>query len=416
MSVKFQYPRLPIADTVEIGCKKFSTGSLPKGLRVIEDVGLAGVAALDGAVLYRAAKVMYEVRATPTPGGDYLVMLPAGDHYSMGDKKVNTMLALRSPDKGGTWSNPYVAFNIDFNQHGFIPLIPKGTKRIYSFGTQPVWGLYTRDKGQCENAPIGYFYSDDDGYTWTGPTIINPVNDPGFLGMSVTRMCETNKGTWLLGAHEGSSDPQPSRTNQFILRSEDQGKSWEVLPDKRYNGWHVMPFHRMDEGRPIQVGDRILFIVRTPEGHLWALWSDDDGKTWTEPKPTPLVNPDAPPMITHLSDGKTLVCLHHNRHHDTEYSGLRMDKVSIMGDRSEIWAAMSTDCGETWTEPGFLYCNAVRHDEGREPFYNNQCSYNDIFVDGGILNIFVPHRWQQALHLQIKEDELFKLPKRSEML
>ena len=416
MSVKFNYPRLPIADTVEIGCKQVSTKSLPKGLRVIEDVGLVGVAALDGAVLYRSVKYMFEVRATPTPGGDYLMMLPAGDHYGGNEKKSNTMLAMRSPDKGKTWSNPYVAFHIDYNQHGFIPLIPKGSKRIYSFGTQPLWGLYTRDNGQGENAPIGYFYSDDDGYTWTGPTIINPVNDPGFLGMSVTRMCETNKGTWLLGAHEGGSVPPPTKTNQFILRSEDQGKTWEVLPDRRFNGWHVMPFHRMDEGRPIQVGDRVLFLVRTPEGHLWALWSDDDGKTWTEPRPTPLVSPDAPPMVTHLSDGKTLVCLHHNRHHDHNYTGLDASKDAIMRDRSEIWAAMSTDCGVTWSEPGFLYCNAVKPDENRLPFFNHQCSYNDMFVDDGVFNIFVPHLWYQTLHLQIKEDELFKLPKKSELI
>jgi len=406
MSIKFDYPRLPIADTVEIGCKEVSTKSLPKGLKVLEDVGLVGVAALDGAILYRAAKEMFEVRATPTPGGDYLAMFPAGGHYGGNDKKSNTMMAMRSPDKGKTWSNPYVAFNIDFNQHGFIPLIPKGSRRIYSFGTQPVWGLYSREEGKNENAPIGWFHSDDDGYTWVGPTLINPVNDPGFTAMSVTRMCETVKGTWLLGSHEGFSYKQ---TNQYILRSEDQGRTWEVLPGKRPGGWHVMPFHRMDEGRPIQVCDRILFIVRTPEGHLWALWSDDDGKTWTEPKPTPLVSPDAPPMITLLSDNKTLACLHHNRHHDLDYSGLDARKDTIMRDRSEIWVALSTDCGKTWGEPAFLYCNATKPDEGRWPFFNHQCSYNDIFVDDGVFNIFVPHRWQQVLHLQIKEEELFKL-------
>jgi len=217
MSIKFQYPKMAIADTVEIGSEKMYTKSLPEGLRILDDVGLAGVEALDGAVLYRAVDYAYEVRATITPGGDYLAMFPAGQHYGMSDRKANTMIALRSSDKGKTWSNPYIAFNIDYNQHGFIPLIPKGSKRIYSFGTQPVWGLYTRENGQCENAPIGYLYSDDDGYTWKGPTIINPVNDPGFLGISVTRMCETNKGTWLLGTNEGTNDPQPTVVTQYIF-------------------------------------------------------------------------------------------------------------------------------------------------------------------------------------------------------
>ena len=414
MALKFNYPVWPISDTVEIGCEKISTKALPKGVHLIEDIGLAAADALDGSLLYRAPTVLYEVRSTITPGGDYLVMFPVGGHYNQTEIKINTMMALRSPDKGLTWSDPYVAFHINYNQHGFIPLIPKGTKRIYSFGTQAVFGLFRRDKGLFENAPIGYLYSDDDGYTWNGPTLINPVNDPGFTGMSVMRMCETNKGTWLIGSHEGYHDEVPVISNQYMLRSEDKGKTWEVLPERRTGGWHVLPFHRMDEGRPIQVGDRILLITRTPEGHLWALWSDDDGRTWTDPKPTPLVHPDAPPMITHLSDGKTLVCLHHNRFHDFNYDGLRPDKKEIMGDRSEIWAAFSSDCGETWSEPRFLYCNAVK-DDGGSPFTNNQCSYNDLYVDGGILNIYVPHRWRQVLHLQIKEDELFKLPLKSEL-
>jgi len=416
LAEKAKYPALPIAGTVEIGSETVKTAALPRGVRVMEHIGIAGVQALEGSLLYRAPTILYEVRATVTPGGDYLVMFPVGGHYNQTDQKINTMVALRSSDKGKTWSAPYLPFRIEYNQHGFIPLIPKGSKRIYSFGTQAVFGLFRRDQGLFENAPIGWLYSDDDGYTWNGPELINPVNDPGFTGMSVMRMCETNKGTWLLGSHEGYHDFKPVISNQYILRSEDRGKTWEALPDKRTGGWHVKSLHRMDEGRPIQVGDRILLLARTPEGHLWALWSDDDGKTWTEPASTPLIHPDAPPMVTHLSDGNTLVCLHHNRFHDHDYTGLDPSKVSIMGDRSEIWAAISTDCGKTWSEPGFLYCNAVRHEEGKPPFINYMCSYNDIWVDDGVLNIFVPHRWQQALHLQIREEELYRLPKRSDLL
>jgi len=169
-----------------------------------------------------------------------------------------------------------------------------------------------------------------------------------------------------------------------------------------------MPYHRMDEGRPIQVGEKILLLARTPQGHLWALWSDDDGKTWTDPVPTSLVHPDAPPMINVLSDGRTLVCLHHNRFHDFNYTGLSMDKDEINRDRSEIWASFSGDCGKTWSNPKFLYCNAANPDR-INPFYNHQCSYNDFWVDHGILNIFIPHRWQQVLHLQIKENDLLNI-------
>ena len=420
MSIKFNYTRLSLAETAEIGCRNFSLTALPKGVKVLDDVGLVCAEALDGAVLFRAPVVLFEVRAEITPGGDYLVMFPVGGHYNNSLIKSNTMMAVRSKDRGKTWSNPYIAFkNIAYCQHGFIPLIPKDSKRIYSFGTQPLYGLFTFEKGLFENAPIGYLWSDDDGLTWEGPELINPVNDPGFTGMSVMRMCETNKGTWLLGSHEIFNDPKDMISNQYMLRSENRGKSWELLPERRpgfrkLGGWAVKKFNRMDEGRPIQVGDRILFITRTPEGHLWALWSDDDGKTWTDPKATSLVHPDAPPMITLLSDKKTLICLHHNRHHDLNYTGLRSNKDEIMGDRSEIWASFSEDCGETWTQPSFLYCNAAKQNRGNT-FCNNACSYNDLWVDGDTLNIFFPHRWEQAVHLQIKEKDLFNLPKKTDM-
>ena len=66
-------------------------------------------------------------------------------------------------------------------------LIPRGTKRLYAFGTQPIVG-YDWENGKRENTPIGYRWSDDDGVTWSPVKLIAPVNDPGFTGMSVMRM------------------------------------------------------------------------------------------------------------------------------------------------------------------------------------------------------------------------------------
>ncbi|MDD4108978.1 MAG: sialidase family protein, partial [Prolixibacteraceae bacterium] len=260
---------------------------------------------------------LYETRAIKTPDGDYLLMFPNGGHYGgagKSGKKVNDMLAYRSNDKGKTWAGPTVAFDIDYNQHGFISLIPRGTKRIYAFGTQPIWGMYEPQKpGLHENAPIGYRYSDDDGKTWSEVRIIRPQNDPDYRGMSVMRMCETDFGTWILGTHEGDWSYKPLLTRQYLLRSEDQGQTWELLPGRRHGGWHAKCFNRMDEGRPIGLVDgKIFLMTRTPEGHLWGAWSNDDGKTWTDPKPTSLVHPDAPPMLFKLSDGKTLIAFHHN--------------------------------------------------------------------------------------------------------
>ncbi|MEW6357188.1 MAG: sialidase family protein [Planctomycetota bacterium] len=408
---------IPILDAVTIGGVEIPSDALPNGLVLHGTVGIAASPAVHSQIIHRARwpeRGLYETRATITPGGDYLLMFPDGGHYGSSQEKVNNMLAYRSSDRGKTWRGPAVAFDIDYNQHGFVPLLPRGSKRIYAFGTQPIPGLYTREHGQQENAPIGYRHSDDDGRSWSEARIIRPKNDPDFRGMSVQRMCETDAGTWLIGSHEGDWSYKPLITRQYILRSEDQGKTWEVLPHRRHGGWHAPGFGRMDELRPISLGGgKVLALARTPEGHIWELRSEDDGKTWSEPKPTSLVHPDAPTMLFHLSDGRTLAAFHHNRHSQTHYVGLTA-KMEGQKDRSEVWVSLSDDEGRTWSEPRFVFANALAPSFDNA-WRNYNCSYIDMFVDEGIVHLFVPHRWERVLHLRFSESDIGRFLTRQDL-
>jgi len=395
----------PLAKTIQVGGVTFDPKSPPPPLVLRRSLGLVAAPAVDGQLVHESSKRLYETRATITPGGDYLLMFPEGAHYGGKKGKVNTMIAYRSRDKGKTWTGPKVAFDIDYSQHGFIPLLPRGSKRIYAFGTQPIEGK----REGAENCPIGFRFSDDDGHTWSDVTLIKPANNPDFLGMSVMRMCETDAGTWLLGSHEGRwvrTPKIPVITRAYVLRSEDRGKTWTVLPDKRPGGWYLKEFERMDEPRPINLGGgRALILARTCEGYLWEIRSDDDGRTWSKPEPTVLVHPDAPPMLFHHPDGKTLVAFHHNRH-----SGRHFKTT----DRSEIWVSLSTDEGRTWSEPRFVFANALAATSNK-PFHDHQCSYLDAFVDGDDFHLFVPHRWKRALHLTLKAGDIKRLPTREDL-
>ena len=403
-----------LSDNVDIQGHQITHSNVPKGYRFDAELGLLVNNNISGQVIHRNYDGgLYETRATMTPSGDYLLMFPDGGHYGGKTKKVNNLVAFRSKDKGETWVGPTIAFDIDYNQHGFIPLIPKSGKRIYAFGTQPVWTSFSVSHGQQENAPIGYRYSDDDGYTWSEVRLIRPENDPDFKGMSVMRMCETDAGTWILGSHEGDWSYKPLMTRQYLLRSEDQGKTWELLPGPRHGGWYARCFNRMDEGRPINIGDGNVFLMtRTAEGHLWGAWSADDGKTWTYPKPTSLIHPDAPPMLFKLSDGKTLIAFHHNRSsiQTADLGGNRGQHI----DRSELWFATSTDGGHTWSEPRFLLATALKPAFGN-PWKDYNVSYCDMFTDNGQIHLFMPHRWSRALHLTFKESDLGKFPTKSEL-
>ena len=390
----------------------------PKGFIVTPELGLLHHQSLNGQVIHAAPDSMrglFETRAVRTPKGDLLLMFPLGNHYAAGAGKVNDLIAYRSSDNGKTWTGPKVAFDIDYSQHGFIPLIPKGSKRIYAFGTQPIPSEYSREKGKHENTPIGFRWSDDDGHNWSKARLIEPVNDPGFLGMSVTRMCETDSGAWILGSHAADWSKSPLITQQYLIRSEDKGATWSLLPNVRPDGWFSPKFNRMDEGRPINLGNgEIFFMARTPTGLLWEARSKDDGKTWTQPKPSKLVHPDAPPMLFHLSDGKTLINFIHNRHINTQYVGLT-GKMDGMKDRSEIWVTLSKDGGRTWDEPRFLFANVTVPNAEKNGWFNHNVSYLDAVIDQGKIHIFCPHLWNRALHLVMSEDALSELPSREDL-
>lgn len=422
LSLSLEIRAADLLESVSLGVKDPITIPLatpPKNLIADAELGILRHHSLTGQLIHKApdnVRGLFETRAVRTPKGDLLLMFPVGNHYAAGAGKVNDLLAYRSSDNGNTWNGPTVAFKIDYSQHGFIPLIPKGSTRIYAFGTQPIPTQYSRDKGKHENTPIGYRWSDDDGHTWSDATLIEPENDPGFLGMSVTRMCETDKGTWILGSHAADWSKKPLTTQQYLMRSTDQGKTWTLLPDKSPKGWFAPTFNRMDEGRPIALGNgEVYFMGRTPTGRIWTSRSLDDGMTWENPKPSKLVHPDAPPMVFHLSDGKTLITLFHNRHIGTEYVGLT-GQMDGMKDRSEIWIALSKDGGRNWSEPQFLFANATKANPDKNGWFNHQVSYLDAVIDKGTIHIFCPHLWNRAVYLSIQEDGLASLPTKAQLI
>jgi len=87
----------------------------------------------------------------------------------------------------------------------------------------------------------------------------------------------------------------------------------------------------------------------------------------------------------------------------------------MMKDRQEIWVSFSRDDGKTWSEPRFVFVNAMTEQHRKGPWWTYNCSYIDMFVDEGICNIFVPHRWSRQLHLQIAEKDLLALPTKDEL-
>ncbi len=414
----FDQSEWKVADNVIAGDTAIDTNHPPKGLVLRTDLGLVTHELVEGQVIHRsrtpsANPRLYETRAAVTPRGDYLLMFPDGLHATghIG-AKVNDLLAYRSSDKGMTWHGPTVPYGWEVSHRAFIPLVPHGSSRIYALGSHTM---------RSPN-PLGYRYSDDEGYTWSDLMLI----EPEFSGTGVIQMCETEAGSWLMGFHRAR-----------ILRGEKQNERrvWTCVPLNRpSDGYSNKVGWDMDELRIISgIGSEVLAFARTREGHLWMMRSEDDGKNWSDPIPTPLVHPDAPPMIFRLSDGR-LIALHHNRciartifepkHHWLDYPSYNTKATNEWSNtkwslhdwvsRNQVWFSISWDEGKSWSEPRFLFVNAV--DETLENAnLDYSCSYLDLFVDGGDVHIFFPHRWRQVLHLHFKQSDLDKFPVKSDL-
>ncbi len=412
-----------LASGIEIGGLQILTAAPPAGLRTDTKLGIVANTFMKVSLLHYIPEFRADaVRAIITPSGDYLAVVVSGSgtkngkgHYAPPKVdysiKENDLVAYRSSDKGRTWSKQGVLFPVSYSVHGFVPLIPRGSRRIYCFGTEPMPSL----REGRENAPIAFRYSDDDGFTWSGPQIIRPNNDPDYKGMSVMQMAETTSGAWLIGTHDAKWEPGGEKlgtwkhlkmgklaTRQYLLRSEDQGRTWTLLPGARPDGWFLPDYNRMEESLPIAFGGgRVALFNRTAEGHLWIMRSSDNGRTWNAPKATPLVHPDAPAMVFMLSDRKTLAAFHHNAYDpgNPHFNGAM---------RNQLWCSLSSDEGETWSEPRFVMASA--HADR-----SVQVSYIDMIVDGGQIHLFVPYGWRQTLHVQFAEADLSKMPTKADL-
>ena len=174
--------------------------------------------------------------------------------------------------------------------------------------------------------------SEDDGRTWTYRDLTElpfQAHQLGFFRDPVL----TPSGM-IVGPSDGVPNPQrkPVDSDQsaaYCLRSEDDGDTWELVtvahdPDGAHGfiECHIAILH----------SERLLMMLRHngsgDDRYIYKAFSDDEGKTWTDPEPTPMWG--YPPNILVLKSGAVLCTYAHRR---APY-GVR--------------ACLSYDEGETW--------------------------------------------------------------------
>jgi hypothetical protein len=219
-----------------------------------------------------------------------------------------------------------------------------------------------REGHVCPFGQVVSMISRDDGRTWSWPRVLlDSALDDRDAGV-----CETQKGTllvttftslayeplleraerdgswpqekiqrWGAARDQLSLDERRAELGQWLIRSEDAGKSWSQRIRTPVNSPHG----------PVPIGnDRLLYAGKelwTPEGRIGVCESTDDGRTWkwfADIPTRPGDNPKSDYHELHLVEAEP----------DRLIVQIRMEGKQ---NENETLQSESTDGGATWSEP-----------------------------------------------------------------
>jgi hypothetical protein len=209
------------------------------------------------------------------------------------------------------------------------------------------------------------FTSRDGGRTWTPPQVV--VSPQGRMANSSGRIIPLKDGRLLLPVEtwKAYDDPNPPMQSSLALFSSDGAKTWKdyavVAHDPRgcIIYWNGM-FTRLRDGR--------LFVMYWTKDYqsgkdltIHATWSEDEGRTWTEPYDTGILGQ----MGSSIDVGAGRVLAAYNRR-DMDNPG--------------IYAAVSEDGGRTW--PPFGEHTVIWDARGRDIIGNRDQEHTGLFDEG----------------------------------
>ncbi|WP_037248365.1 exo-alpha-sialidase [Rhodopirellula baltica] len=195
--------------------------------------------------------------------------------------------------------------------------------------------------------------SSDEGDTWSEPTRIVPKDTPSYSVLNNDRVIQLSSGRLIvpLAVHYRVGWPGYRKSAEMVCYlSDDQGATW-----KRSQSALTSKSLAQEPG-VVELSDgRVMMFCRSSNAQLLS-YSDDQGDTWSELKPSSFTQPTvSPASIERIPSTGDLLMLWNNG--DDELA-----KKQPVG-RRPFTAAISKDDGKTWqniqnvgTDPEGWYC------------------------------------------------------------
>ena len=294
-----------------------------------------------------------------------------------GDKKDGYFILAMSDDGGVKWSKPRLVVGArtkpEQKLHGAL---------VGNLWTDPkgrLWLFFDQQLGDPQGRITNWFIRCDNPDA-TDPKWSEPVRFAE--GCTLNKPTVLKNGYWLLPVSDWH------KKTARVYASNDEGSSWNERGSLKFPDWEF------DEHMVVELRDGRLWMLARTKGNPHESFSDDNGKTWSEPKPSAIVNLNARFFLRRLASGNLLL--------------VKNGPIDArLPRRSSLTAFLSTDDGKTWPKSLLLDDRA-------------EVSYPDGFQapDGGIHILYDWNRHTDAeiLHVAFTEADFDKQTKISRHL
>lgn len=247
-----------------------------------------------------------------------------------GDASPAQITGRISPDGGRTWEKPFtMQENIAKQNVMCVTLLRLDSDQP----TSGPLGMFFLVQNNAADGIMELRISKDEGKTFGNRTRV--TKPEGFWFANNDRVLTLSTGRLLMPV---AGTPDQEKKDHYTSRayfSDDEGKTWKAGKEDV-----DVPQRGAMEPDVVELKDgRVLMIIRTQLGQIFAALSPDGGDTWSDAKPWGVRSPESPATVRRIPATGDLLLIWNDNYEPGK---------THLGKRRPLTAAISQDDGQSW--------------------------------------------------------------------